>query len=122
MKETPMGDLNSSHLIPQRQRAIGLKGAIESFEMFDDMGNCCSAALFGPVNKPAVAPSKCDRSGEVDGEPIFEVAFNDFNNSDLRLFRGSLGNCKLSMQLFFERKEKDGFAPMLADAPQAPIN
>lgn len=103
-----MGDLNSSHLIPQQQRAIGLKGAIESFEMFDNGGNCCSAALF--------------RHGEIEGEPIFEVYFNDYNNSGPRLFRGSLGNCKLSMQLFFERKQKEGFAPCLADPPHAPIN
>ncbi len=79
-------------------KTIGLKGAIESFEMHDPLGNTCAAALF--------------RNGCHDD---FEVHFWDFNSSVPRRCAGTLNNCKLAMDLFFDRKIAEGFIQPFAD-------
>lgn len=85
----------------QQQRTVGLKGAVESFEMFDSLGNCAAAALF-----------------KLDGDQ-FEVALWDFNNCVSVRYRNTLAICKNVMEHFFYARERDGFT-CATEPPQFP--
>lgn len=74
-----------------KQKPIGLKGAVESFEMYDPLGNCAASALFKT------------------GEETFEVYFWDFNSNTPRRTVGTLKRCKSAMNHFFYSKERNGF-------------
>lgn len=83
--------------IPENYQIIGLKGAIESFEMHDPFGNACASALF--------------RTGPSD----FEVYFWDFNSTIPRRVTGTLRECKYAMNFFFDVKIEEGFIQPMAD-------
>jgi len=85
-----------------QNRISGLKGAVESFEMFDSNGNCAAGALFH------------------NGPREFEAWFWDFNSAIPRRIQGTLKDCKLRLQLFFERKEREGFVCATEPIPSQP--
>jgi hypothetical protein len=80
-----------------RNRTVGLHGAIESFEMFDPLGNTSAAALV--------------QTGAPDS---FELWLWDFNSSVPRRKVASLGLLKNAMDIFYHAKLKEGFIEPLA--------
>jgi len=78
-------------------KTIGLKNAVDSFEMHDPLGNTCAAALFKP------------------GVTEFELYLWEFNSSVPKRITGDLGRCQGAMQRFFDRKIAEGFEQPLAD-------
>lgn len=72
---------------------IGLKGAIESFQLWDELGNCCAAALFRSQGN-----AEC-----------FDLLLWDFNSAIPRVVVGSRELCNNFMRSFHDRKVADGF-------------
>ena len=83
---------------------IGLKGAVESFELHDSLGNTCAAAMFKT------------------GEETFDLYLWDFNSATPRRHTGSLGIIKCQMQTFFDCKVAAGFIQPTVNQHQDTIN
>jgi hypothetical protein len=91
--QTPFDRMNTTQIPIDRSlaRPLGLKGAVESFEMYDQLGNCAASALFKT------------------GPETFEVYFWLFNDTIPKRTIGTLKRCKAAMNRFFYRKQGEGF-------------
>lgn len=89
--------------IPEQQ-IIGLKGAVESFQLHDTDGNACAAALFKT------------------GPDSFELALWRFNDAHPVIYRDRLAILKNVMNHFFYARLAEGFIQPLADENGKAIN
>ncbi len=72
-------------------KIIGLAGAVESFQMWDDAGNACAAALFKV------------------GVHEFDLYLWRFNDAVPIKYRGTIGLLKASMEAFHRGMVDAGF-------------